>query len=260
MTVLFPHHTPHSINTITLYTLRHHFQHHHHHHQMHPLTHLSRHLSLILIFVVCCQIIFLSFTSASSDPQCASLSHHHCSDMSCGTPFASSDLWNQKHASNITQCDCALSDIGARFTSCDKVKGTKSLLYYYKPPVTCSGGQLLPEAVHDIPCEVSCEGGHYFDAASRSCSKCDAGTYAPSQLILFEDFTDEMPSQFDTFCVRENNDCQHWQLRGDYLDSGNNIDKHSVKSALVYSTEVEEGSKVSFEYMVFGEEFFSLNV
>jgi len=122
--------------------------------------------------------------------------------------------------------------------------------------VTCSGGQLLPEAVHDIPCEVSCEGGHYFDAASRSCSKCDAGTYAPSQLILFEDFTDEMPSQFDTFCVRENNDCQHWQLRGDYLDSGNNIDKHSVKSALVYSTEVEEGSKVSFEYMVFGEEFF----
>lgn len=155
--------------------------------------------------------------------------------------------------------NCTWSDIAARFTECDAVSGTKSLVYYYLPPVTCQGGVKLPDTVHDVPCDLQCHDGEVFDETIGNCTGCRAGTFRNGNWRHFPDFRGEVwPSQFETYCWQKDGDeCNTWQMRGDYVDSGDNLNHHNSESILAYHVEVGDNAKVSFEYQVFGENFWT---
>lgn len=165
-----------------------------------------------------------------------------CDDPTCGIPVTVNYFNASRGIPEITIniSECESSDIQARFTEC--YDGKKTLFHYWKPPGTCIGMD-LPPPVKDVPCELHCGVGEYFNETLASCQPCAAGTYSlGTDSVTFNKWEGMLPPQMFTECRFKyfyyGDECNAWRMQGSYIDSGDNRDVHNTHSELSYDVEV----------------------
>jgi hypothetical protein len=153
-----------------------------------------------------------------------------------------------------------LQDIGSRLTDC--VNNQRTLFYFWKPPATCLPSAevaVLPQPVTGLPCDVTCQPGSFFNTTSRQCQACRGGSFVESSHVSVEQWL-ELKPQMNTYCEKFYNarECNAWRLQGSYIDSGDNMNNHMIRSNLEYNVEITNpvGAYVSFEYKVSAENFY----
>lgn len=218
----------------------------------------------------------LPCTSGLSDPGSDSCSlcpvntfynHSECSPCPQNT---------HSHVNSISLDDCKpnplckTSDFTYKFSNC--IEGSRNKKFYWKEPMICQGGEPLPGDVMRIECE-TCQPGYYQKTvieAETECGPCPIGTYQPelnSQSKCMNcpvgtvgnpkiNYTvwDELPSNMKTECILySGTNCNHsygWELAGEYISSGRNLDEFSWLSLVLKTQIIRENAFIQFKYSI----------
>eukprot|EP01127_Copromyxa_protea_P020070 TRINITY_DN6637_c0_g1_i2.p1 TRINITY_DN6637_c0_g1~~TRINITY_DN6637_c0_g1_i2.p1 ORF type:complete len:1770 (-),score=245.50 TRINITY_DN6637_c0_g1_i2:8-5317(-) len=169
--------------------------------------------------------------------------------------------YSKPGASSCTQREaCVEADYYAWYTEC-RTDGKRTQKHSWIEPKICKGGVHLPAdtTVACAPCNPgfyledgqckACQEGWSSVAGSTQCVKCNAGTYAPKELIY--DVFHTHPDGWKTGCSW--GDCADgWILEGDYLSSGSHVES-SVQVYFTLTVEItaEPFGYLSLEYDMF---------
>eukprot|EP01062_Namystynia_karyoxenos_P062785 TRINITY_DN55644_c0_g1_i1.p1 TRINITY_DN55644_c0_g1~~TRINITY_DN55644_c0_g1_i1.p1 ORF type:complete len:1402 (+),score=345.49 TRINITY_DN55644_c0_g1_i1:67-4272(+) len=89
----------------------------------------------------------------------------------------------------------------------------------------------LPER-EQLACGLQCDSGTYLAPPLTRCAFCPSGSYSIRGDVYAAPWT-EFPLSSHTHCAAKNDDpCEPWQLRGDYIDSGDQQGSDNVESTL----------------------------
>ncbi|KAL9656561.1 hypothetical protein ABK040_012144 [Willaertia magna] len=229
---------------------------------------------LILILVVLLGLTNIILTNAQ-DGTCPNNLHNPvCNGITCGAasvvftsnPTDVGSLITGTTPIAVVGCPCDDDkDLGVRFTDCDPITQTKTAFYFYRPPAICTG-LALPSPITGLPCNLTCSDGTFLNDKTKSCDRCEPGSYSESGKLIVNRFDDHLPLQMKTYCETpvwsSSSTCSSWVLHGEYMDSGDNRDRPFSNSILQLQVDISEGSvksgnaSVSFEYQVDAELYY----
>eukprot|EP01062_Namystynia_karyoxenos_P022989 TRINITY_DN1883_c0_g1_i1.p1 TRINITY_DN1883_c0_g1~~TRINITY_DN1883_c0_g1_i1.p1 ORF type:complete len:1370 (+),score=282.06 TRINITY_DN1883_c0_g1_i1:64-4173(+) len=135
-----------------------------------------------------------------------------------------------------TFCSCGAEDVGTTYTECDPATASRMLTFFWKDTCIPDDPAVQLPAARPVDCVQECPDGTFLTLGD--CVNCSAGTFS----IKGEEFTPPWrtwPSAFQTHCAADGvlGHCEKWQLRGDYIDSGNQSGRHGLFTSLtIWST------------------------
>eukprot|EP00756_Hemistasia_phaeocysticola_P027811 Hpha_TRINITY_DN16141_c1_g3::TRINITY_DN16141_c1_g3_i1::g.6014::m.6014 len=136
-----------------------------------------------------------------------------------------------------TYCSCDEEDIGTAYTLCDDDTQTRRLVYFWVD--TCipdNSSVKLPDPV-TVACEFACPDGTFLQPPD-TCEPCKAGTFSVKGEVFGPPWTPETwPKGFQTQCTAHGTrNCEPWQPRGEYMDSGRQNGTDGISSTLTFHT------------------------